>query len=114
MSPHHPQPRGSRSACDVHHTPLPHGPCQTKPSPLEEDPGSLPEAVSWQNVAVSLSGAAGKQLERVRIGAVSLFFTGGNVGQVTPPADAAAPYVCGIRSGWLSCQELWQPGREMG
>ena len=67
---------------------MPHGPCQRKPFTLEEDPGSLLEARSWQNMAVSLSGPAGRQPEWVRIGAVSLFFNGGDSGQVTPLADA--------------------------
>ena len=89
-----PHNRGA-AAVSTHPTPhptaasdMPHGPCQRKPFTLEEDPGSLLEARSWQKMAVALSGPVGRQPEWVRIGAISLFFTGGDSGHVTPLADA--------------------------
>lgn len=51
--------------CTAH--PHPRGPARRSRSPLEEDPRSLQEARFWQNEAVSLSQAAGRQLEWVRM-----------------------------------------------
>lgn len=75
--------------CIAH--PRPTGPVRRSHSPLEEDPKSLQEARFWQNKAISLSQAAGRQLEWVRMeSAFSFLHSRGNVGQVTPLADAAA------------------------
>lgn len=121
--------------CTAH--PHPTGPARRSHSPLEEDPKSLQEAEFWQNEAISLSQAAGRQLERVRMeSAFSFLRSAGNAGQVTPLADAAAlsvqhplwtaflpaplaarigevcgpssPVGCGHFKGSACCRQVWE------
>lgn len=106
---------GNCSASDVHCTPSPHWPCQGKPFPWRKVPGASRRQDSGRTrqLAVPLPDCR----KATRAGEDKGYFSFLHSGEMQARSrcwQMLPLWKCGIRSRWLACQQLWQPGWEMG